>query len=173
MNLQLRAMVERDLRKKCSPEQIAGRLRREFPEREELRVSPATICQALYVRSRGGLKHELTKYLRTGREQCHPSRKTGQRKNRIPDMINISKRPPEAEDRAVPGHWEGDLIIGKGNQSAIGTLVERSTNYTMLVHLPDGYTAEKTRHALTAKIKTLPKALRTTLTWDQGVEMRE
>ena len=88
-------------------------------------------------------------------------------------MINISKRPPEAEDRAVPGHWEGDLIIGKGNQSAIGTVVERSTNYTMLVHLPDGYTAEKTRDALTAKIKTLPKALRTTLTWDQGVEMRD
>ena len=166
-------MVERDLRKKCSPEQIAGRLRREFPDREELRVSPETIYQALFVQSRGKSKHELTRYLRTGREQCHPSRKTGQRKNRIPDMINISKRPPEAEDRAVPGHWEGDLIIGKGNQSAIGTLVERSTNYTMLVHLPDGYTAENTRHALTAKIKTLPKALRTTLTWDQGVEMRE
>ena len=88
-------------------------------------------------------------------------------------MSNISKRPPEAEDRAVPGHWEGDLIIGKSNQSAIGTLVERSTNYTMLVHLPDGYTAEKTRDAQTAKIKTLPNALRTTLTWDQGVEMRE
>ena len=164
MNLQLRAMVERDLRKKYSPEQIAGRLRREFPDREELRVSPEAIYPALYVQSRGGLKHELTRYLRTGRELRHPSRKTGQRKNRIPDMINISKRPPEAEDRAVPGHWEGDLIIGKGNQSAIGTLVERSTNYTMLVHLPDGYTAENTRHALTAKIKTLPKALRTTLT---------
>ena len=110
-NLQLRAMVERDLRKKYSPEQIAGRLRREFPDREELRVSPETIYQALYVQSRGGLKHELTRYLRTGRELRHPSRKTGQRKNRIPDMINISKRPPEAEDRAVPGHWEGDLII--------------------------------------------------------------
>lgn len=111
VNLQLRAKVERDLRKKYSPEQIAGRLRRAFPDREELRVSPETIYQALYVQSRGGLKHELTRYLRTGRELRHPSRKTGQRKNRIPDMINISKRPAEAEDRAAPGHWEGDLII--------------------------------------------------------------
>ncbi|WP_157887698.1 IS30 family transposase [Frondihabitans sp. PAMC 28766] len=111
--------------------------------------------------------------MRTGRGLRHPSRKTGQRKNRIPDMINISQRPADADDRAIPGHWEGDLIIGKGNQTAIGTLVERSTNYTMLVHLPDGYTAEKMRDALTAKIKTLPAALRGTLTWDQGVEMRE
>ncbi len=88
-------------------------------------------------------------------------------------MINISQRPAEPEDRAVPGHWEGDLIIGKGNLSAIGTLVERSTNYTMLVHLPDGYSAELVRDALTAKIKTLPDGLRHTLTWDQGAEMRD
>jgi IS30 family transposase len=115
-----------------------------------MRVSPETIYQFLYVQSRGALKQELTRYLRTGRGLRHASRKTGQRKNRIPDMINISERPAEASDRAVPGNWEGDLIIGKSNQTAIGTLVERSTNYTMLVHLPDGYTAEKTRDALTA-----------------------
>ena len=87
-------------------------------------------------------------------------------------MINISERPAEVEDRAVPGHWEGDLIIGKGNLSAIGTLVERNTNYTMLVHLPNGYKAEQMREALTAKIKTLPESLRHSLTWDQGIEMQ-
>ena len=173
VNAELRAKVESDLVKKYSPEQISGRLKRDFPDREEMRVSPETIYQSLYVQSRGALKQELTRYLRTGRGLRSPSRKIGQRKNRIPDMINISQRPAEASDRAIPGSWEGDLIIGKGNLTAIGTLVERSTNYTMLVHLPDGYTAEKTRDALTAKIQTLPEALRGTLTWDQGVEMRE
>lgn len=173
VNVELRAKVEDDLQKKYSPEQISGRLKRDFPDREEMRVSPETIYQSLYLQSRGALKQELTRYLRTGRGLRSPSRKPGQRENRIPNMINISQRSAEASDRAVPGSWEGDLTIGKGNLTAIGTLVERSTNYTMLVHLPEGYTAEKTRDALTAKIKTLPEALRGTLTWDQGVEMRE
>src|SRR5205823_12022765 len=97
----------------------------------------------------------------------------GQRKNRIPDIVNISARPPEVADRAVPGHWEGDLLIGKRNTTAVGTLVERTTGYTMLVHLPDGYTPEKVRDALAAKIKTLPHAVRLSLTWDQGPEMRD
>ena len=163
--------MERDLAKKYSPEQIAGRLRVEFPDREEMWVSPETIYQSLYVQSRGALKRDLTSYLRTGRAVRRPSRKVGQRKNRIPDMINISERPAEADDRAVPGHWEGDLIIGKGNLSAIGTLVERTTNHTMLLHLPDGYTSDLVRDALTAKIKTLPDSLRHSLTWDQGTEM--
>ncbi|MGO4238338.1 IS30 family transposase [Pseudarthrobacter sp. YAF2] len=172
-NTVLRAKVEEDLKKKFSPEQIAGRIRVEFPDELEMRVSPETIYQSLYVQSRGALKRDLTVCLRTGRAIRQPCRKAGQRKNRIPGMINISERPPEVQDRAVPGHWEGDLIIGKGNQSAIGTLVERTTNYTMLVHLPDGYKAEQMRDALTAKIKTLPESLRHSLTWDQGIEMQD
>jgi IS30 family transposase len=100
-----------------------------------------------------------------------PSRKVGQRKNRIPNMINIAERPPEVEDRAVPGNWEEDLIIGKQNQTAIGTLVERTTGYVMLLHVPDGYKPEQVRDALAAKVKTLPDSLRLSLTWDQGPEM--
>jgi len=172
-NLVLRAKVEKDLEKKYSPEQITGRLRVEFPEDPEMRVSPETIYQSLYVQSRGALRRDLAVCLRTGRALRRPSRKVGQRKNRIPNMINISERPPEVEDRAVPGNWEGDLIIGKQNQTAIGTLVERTTGYVMLLHLPDGYKPEQVRDALAAKIKTLPDSLRLSLTWDQGPEMRD
>jgi len=172
VNTVLRGKVEDDLAKKYSPEQIAGRLKREFPGRQEMWVSPETIYQSLYVQSRGALKRDLTSCLRTGRAVRRSARKAGLRKKRIPDMINISERPAEANDRAVPGHWEGDLIIGKGNLSAIGTLVERTTNYTMLLHLPDGYSAEQVRDALSAKIKTLPDCLRHSLAWDQGIEMR-
>jgi IS30 family transposase len=125
-----------------------------------MQVSTEAIYQSLYVQSRGALKQELTRYLRTGRAVRRPSRKIGQRKNRIPNMINIAERPAEADDRAVPGHWEGDLIIGRKNLSAIGTLVKRTTNYTMLLHLPDGYTPELVRDALAAKIKTLPNVYR-------------
>jgi len=172
-NLVLRAKVEKDLEKKYSPEQITGRLRVEFPDDPEMRVSPETIYQSLYVQSRGALRRDLAVCLRTGRALRRPSRKVGQRKNRIPNMINISERPPEVEDRAVPGNWEGDLIIGKQNQTAIGTLVERTTGYVMLLHLPDGYKPEQVRDALAAKIKTLPDSLRLSLTWDQGPEMRD
>ena len=169
----LRGKVEQDLEKKYSPEQIAGRLRVEFPDDPEMWVSTETIYQSLYVQSRGALRRELTRCLRTGRALRRPSRKPGQRKNRIPDMINISERPPEVADRAVPGHWEGDLIIGKKNATAIGTLVERTTGYTMLLHLPEGYKPEQVRDVLAAKIKTLPEVLRHSLTWDQGPEMRD
>jgi transposase, IS30 family len=172
-NVVLRAMVEQDLEKKYSPEQIAGRLRMEFPDDPEMWVSTETIYQSLYVQSRGALRRELTKCLRTGRALRHPGRQPGQRKNRIPGMVNISERPAEAADRAVPGHWEGDLIIGKQNQTAIGTLVERSTGYVMLVHLPDGYKPEQVAPALAAKIRTLPETVRRSLTWDQGPEMRD
>jgi IS30 family transposase len=173
VNLVLRAKVEDDLRKRYSPEQIAGRLRQEFPQDQEMWVSPETIYQSLYVQSRGALNRDLTKCLRTGRALRRPCRQAGQRKNRIPDMINISQRPAEADDRAVPGHWEGDLIIGKNNATAIGTLVERTTGYTMLLHLPDGYKPEQVRDALTTKIHTIPDILRASLTWDQGTEMRD
>jgi IS30 family transposase len=172
-NLVLRGKVEQYLEKRYSPEQITGRLRAEFPNDPQMWVSHETIYQSLYVQSRGALRRELTKCLRTGRALRHPGRQPGQRKNRIPDMVNISERPVEAADRAVPGHWEGDLIIGKRNASAIGTLVERTTGYVMLVHLPDGYKPEQVAPALAAKIQTLPQAVRRSLTWDQGPEMRD
>jgi IS30 family transposase len=172
-NLVLRAKVEKDLERKCSPEQVTGRLRVEFPDDPEMQVSPETIYQSLYVQSRGALRRDLAVCLRTGRALRRPSRKVGQRKNRIPNMISISEGPPEVEDRAVPGNWEGDLIIGKQNQTAIGTLVERSAGYVMLLHLPDGYKPAQVRDALAAKIKTLPDSLRLLLTGDQGAEMRD
>jgi IS30 family transposase len=173
-NRVLRERVQADLQKRYSPEQIAGRLREDFPDEAEMWVSTETIYQSLYVQSRGALRRDLHRCLRTGRALRVPNRQGAQRKNRVlPDMINISERPAEAADRAVPGHWEGDLIIGKGNASAIGTLVERTTGYTMLVHLPNGFRAEQVAPALTAKIKTLPAALRASLAWDQGVEMRD
>jgi IS30 family transposase len=173
-NRRLRAIVEDDLAKRYSPEQIAGRLRRQFPEDREMWVSPETIYQSLYVQSRGALRRELTRHLRTGRALRRPCRRADERKSRVlPDMINISERPPEADDRAVPGHWEGDLLIGKANRTAIGTLVERSTGYAMLVSLSNGYKPEHVAPALAAKIQTLPETLRRSLTWDQGPEMRD
>ena len=172
-NLALRGKVEQYLQKRYSPEQISGRLRVEFPDDPEMWVSTETIYQSLYVQSRGALRRELTRCLRTGRALRHPGRQPGQRKNRIPAMVNISERPAEATDRAVPGHWEGDLIIGKRNLTAIGTLVERSSGYTMLVHLPDGYKPEQVAPAIAAKIQTLPEVVRRSLTWDQGPEMRD
>jgi transposase, IS30 family len=136
-------------------------------------VSTETIYQSLYVQSRGALRRELTKCLRTGRALRQPGRTAGQRKNRIPDMVSIAERPPEADERAVPGHWEGDLLIGKRNATAIATLVERSTGYAMLVALPDGYKPEHVAPAVAEKIQTLPGTLRRTLAWDQGPEMRD
>ena len=172
-NLRLRAIVQDDLRRRFSPEQIAGRLRRRFPDQPEMWVSTETIYQSLYVQSRGALRRELTRYLRTGRSLRKPGRQVGQRKNRIPDMVNIAERPPEADNRRVPGHWEGDLLIGKRNATAIATLVERASGFAMLVPLPDGYKPEHVAPALARKVQTLPEALRRSLTWDQGPEMRD
>jgi transposase, IS30 family len=172
-NLRLREMVQDDLSRRYSPEQIAGRLRRRFPDESEMWVSTETIYQSLYVQSRGALKRELTRYLRTGRALRKPGRVAGQRKNRIPDMVNIAERPPEADERRVPGHWEGDLLIGKRNATAIATLVERASGFSMLVPLPDGYKPEHVAPALARKVQTLPDALRRSLTWDQGPEMRD
>ena len=126
-------------------------------------MSAETIYQSLYVTSRGALRRELTKCLRTGRSLRKPGPRAVAR-NRAPDMINIAQRPPEADDRAVPGHWEGDLLIGKANRSAIATLVERTTGYALLVALPDGYKPEQVAAALAAKIQTLPDSLRRSLT---------
>jgi transposase, IS30 family len=172
VNARLRELVQADLERRYSPEQIAGRLRIQFPDEPEMWVSAETIYQSLYVTSRGALRRELSKCLRTGRALRKPGPRAAAR-NRAPDMVNIAERPQEVDDRAVPGHWEGDLLIGKANRSAIGTLVERATGYALLVALPDGYKPEQVAPALAAKIKTLPDSLRRTLTWDQGPEMRD
>jgi len=168
----LRERVEQGLERKLSPEQISNRLVKEFPDDESMRVSHETIYQALYFQARGGLKREVQQALRTGRTHRKPQRQPGQRQHRFVDeMVMIADRPAEVEDRAIPGHWEGDLIMGEHNQSAIATLVERSTRYTMLVHLPNGHDAEQVRDGLIKTISALPAHLRGSLTWDQGCEM--
>ena len=174
--------------KSWSPEQIAHRLGLEFPDDESMRISHEAIDQALYVQGRGALRRELTACLRTGRALRVPNARAQRGKNFVTDEVMISERPAEAEDRAVPGHWEGDLILGL-DRSAIGTLVERSSRFTMLLHLPppadrtkpavkhgppvSGHGAEAVRDAIAEQITTLPEQLRRSLTWDQGAEMAE
>ncbi len=170
-NLPLRGEVVRRLRLRHSPEQIARRLRQDFPDDAEMQVSHETIYQSLYVQGRGGLQRELVKQLRTGRALRKPRGQHGQRRGRIKDMVNISERPPQVADRAVPGHWEGDLITGAHNASAIATLVERSTRFVMLLHLPTDHGALAVQEAMIDKMAQLPELLRRTLTWDQGHEM--
>ena len=166
--------VERGLRARWSPQQIAARLICDYPNDLNMRVSHETIYRTLFVQARGALRMELTACLRTGRTQRRPHMRIERSgAGRLQNMILISDRPPEIDDRAVPGHWEGDLIIGKGGRSAIGTLVERSSRYVVLLHLPHGRTAEDVRAALTRQISKLPAELRRTLTWDQGKEMAE
>lgn len=171
---ELRREVVACLDDRFSPQQIAAHLRREFPDRQEMHVSHETIYQALYVQGRGCLREELAreKALRTGRASRIP-------RSRLPKSMgkswvqgaNISTRPPEVEDRAVPGHWEGDLVLGAKNQSAIITLVERSSRFTLLRRLPDRHDTESVMPLLIDMISTLPIELRKTLTWDQGSEM--
>jgi transposase, IS30 family len=171
-NPDLRHEVQARLKDNHSPEQIARRLREDFAEDPEMWVSHETIYQSLYVQSRGALKRELAKKLRTGRTVRKPHRSSEQRRERFAGMVMISERPAEVEDRAVPGHWEGDLILGSTQSgSAVGTLVERMTRFVMLLHLPGGHTAEIVQEAMTAKMATLPEQLRQSLTWDQGSEM--
>jgi transposase, IS30 family len=172
VSAELRGWVQVKLRKRWSPEQISARLAAEFPDRPEMRVSPETIYQSIYVQGRGALRRELAVSLRTGRALRKPRRKEGERRGKIAGMVNISERPAEAADRAVPGHWEGDLLVGAAGKSAIGTLVERTTRFTMLVPLPGGHDAPAVAAALTPVIAGLPGALRRSLTWDQGWEMR-
>jgi IS30 family transposase len=153
-----------------SPEEIARRLRIEFPDDPMMRVSHETIYQSIYVQGRGELRRELARCLRTGRAQRRP-RNRPQNRGRIPNMVMISERPAEAGDRAVPGHWEGDLILGKAGRSAVGTLVERTTGYLFLLHLPDGKEADKVDAAVRRAVTKLPSEFFRTLTWDQGKEM--
>jgi IS30 family transposase len=156
-----------------SPVQIARRLRVEFPDEPEMWVSHETIYQSLFVQGRGELRRELARCLRSGRAKRRSRGHAPVGAGRIPGMVNISERPAEVADRAVPGHWEGDLIIGAHGRSAIGTLVERATRFVMLLHLPDGRSAEQVREAMAAKIAQLPDALVRSITWDQGKEMAE
>jgi transposase, IS30 family len=170
----LHEYVQTRLDQKWSPEQISNTLKVDFPDDERMRVSHETIYRSVFVQARGSLKREVEAKLRTGRTLRKPRKQAaadGRGKNRIADMVLISERPAEVDDRAVPGHWEGDLIIGKDNGSQIGTLVERTTRYVMLVHLPGSREADIMASALTEVIKTLPTEMAKTLTWDQGIEM--
>lgn len=159
---------------KWSPEQIVGWLALTYAGDEAMQMSHETIYLSLFVQARGALKRELTEHLRSRRStrRAQSSTRSGQGRGQIKDKILISERPAEAQDRAVPGHWEGDLLLGS-RPTAIATLVERSTRFTQLIALPDGVCAEPVRHALAASIATLPEQLRRSLTWDQGMEMAE
>jgi transposase, IS30 family len=169
---ELLAQVEEWLIELWSPEQIAQRLRIDFPSDPMMWVSHETIYQSLFVQGRGALRRELSACLRTGRATRRPATRV-QRRGKLPEMVMISDRPAEVVDRAIPGHWEGDLIIGKNNGSAVGTLVERSTRYVLLLRLSDGYSAEKVRVAMTKAIRRLPAELTQSITWDQGKEMAQ
>jgi transposase, IS30 family len=162
--------VSRRLEQLWSPEEIARRLPLEYPNDPQMRVSHETIYQSLFVQGRGELRRELARCLRSGRTA---RRSRGHSKNlgRLPDMVMISERPAEVEDRAVPGHWEGDLIVGEGNRSAVGTLVERTTRFVLLLHLHGARSAEAVDAAMRKAVATLPDELCRTITWDQGKEM--
>jgi IS30 family transposase len=170
VNGELRGRVEAKLALRWSPQQVSARLEAEFPGRPEMRVAAETIYQSLYVQGRGALRRELAACLRTGRAVRRP-RGREERRGKIAGMVSISERPAEADDRAVPGHWEGDLIIGRAGKSQAGTLVERATRFTMLIPLPGGRSAGAFADALIPVIGGLPDALRRSLTWDQGTEM--
>jgi transposase, IS30 family len=171
-NPRLRLRVIADLKQLWSPQQISSRLKDDFGDNRSMQISHETIYKTIYVQGRGELRRELARCLRSGRAKRIPRGRLEMR-GRIPDMVMISDRPAEVADRAVPGHWEGDLLLGKDGKSAIGTLVERSTRFVMLFPLGEGRTAEHVREAMTKTIQTLPTALRRTLTWDQGREMAQ
>jgi IS30 family transposase len=167
----LREFVIEKLGEDWSPRQIANVLAVEHPEEPEQRVCAETIYQSIYVQSRGALKRDLAAHLRRGRTQRKPQNRPQERRGKLVGTISISERPAEAEDRAVPGHWEGDLIMGRENGSAIGTLVERSTRFVLLIHLPGRHTAQAFHDAVVPTLNTLPVELKRSLTWDNGKEM--
>ena len=166
----LRDEVAVRLEQLWSPDEISQRLILDFPDDPEMRVSHETIYKSLFIQGRKELRSELTRCLRTGRA-TRRARGRSAKAPTISGMVNISERPAEADDRAVHGHWEGDLIIGANNQSAIGTLVERTSRFTIVFALPDGYSADKVRDAAVAAMADLPELMRRSLTWDQGTEM--
>jgi transposase, IS30 family len=168
--VRLAAQVTPWLQQWWSPQQIASRLRIEFADDPMMQVSHETIYQALFVQGRGELRRELARCLRTGRVNRR-SRRRPEHTGQIRDMVLISERPPEVDDRAVPGHWEGDLLIGGDCRSAVGTLVERTSRYVLLLHLAHGRDANGVAHAIRQAIRTLPAQLRQTITWDRGKEM--
>jgi len=168
----LRSFVQGRLEKRWSPEQISMALPGLFPDRPDMRVGHEAIYQALYAQGDERLCRRAAGLLRSGRCRRKPRRRPGQRRSRfIEPMVMISERPAEVADRIVPGHWEGDLITGSANRSAIGTLVERTSRYLLLLHLPDGHGAEDVRDALVDAVSALPPHVRRSLTWDQGIEM--
>jgi IS30 family transposase len=167
---QLRAEVEARLKLRWSPQQISAFLKVEYARDPEMQISHETIYLSLFVQSRGALRKELARHLRTRRLVRQPKKQLSSGRGQIVDKIMISERPAEAADRAVPGHWEGDLLLGTKN-NGIGTLVERSTRYAMLFTLPNGFTAERVSEALAKTVMRLPASLRRSLTWDQGPEM--
>ena len=172
-NPELLQIVQHYLDEKYSPEQVCGRLRRDFPDREDLRVSHETVYKTIYLQARGGLKREVAALTRTGRTIRYPKHRPDERRGRIKDMVSIWDRPAQALDRTVPGHWEGDLIVGKDGKSAIATIVERHSNFVILGWLdPSLNRVEATTRALTTKLPELPEHLRRTLTWDRGTELR-
>jgi transposase, IS30 family len=164
--------VEKKLKLRWSPEQIAQELRTQYPTDPQMQVSHETIYAFLYVQGRGQLKKELISYLRQHRPKRLPRTGRVETRGKIADMVSIHQRPPEVEDRSVPGHWEGDLIMGARNQSALGTLVERMTRFVILVPL-HAHDAESTRKAFARNIRHLPLHLRRSMTYDQGKEMAE
>ena len=168
----LLAVVEAGLRKRWSPEQISEKLRVDHPGDAEMRISPETIYLSLFVQSRGELRRQLTAELRTGRKARKPQGQV-QNRGRIAGMVNISERPAEVEDRAVPGHWEGDLILGAGGRSAVVTLVERQTRFVTLARVGTEHGTERVINALKDRVGQVPAHLARSLTWDQGKEMSE
>jgi len=173
---ELKLFVENGLEANWSPEQICGRLPLEFPDDDSMRVVHETIYQALFVQGRGGLNKELVKHLRSKRRRRRPRTITARNAERggpIIDKVLITQRPVEVDDRAVPGHWEGDLIIGRNSQSQTGTLVERTSGLTMLLALPDNRRAATVSEVMQHQILTLPEQLRRSITWDQGIEMAD
>jgi len=170
---QLRQVVEAKLVSRWSPQQIAGWLARTYPDDREMQVSHETIYMSLFVQPRGALRKELGRYLRTRRMVRRPrAARSPNGQGQLRDIVHISARPAEAADRAVPGHWEGDLLLGSGN-SAIATLVERTSRLALLVGLPNGRSSEPVLAAIAARIVTLPEQLVRSLTWDQGKEMAQ